>query len=188
MKKQEFAAIKLWAVLIILIFLVSCSNEKTKIKNALKSSIPESLRSEYKYNSYILIETVLKSNLSDSIASFENNAKICRQMVSVDSMRLANIRYNLVESKHQKATAPYYLRYAYDDIIDSYEEMEAEILVSINERKQTITNYENQIKFFHNAMKDTDSPIVFYKVKHNYKIHGMYKDTTLLLNSKYEII
>lgn len=44
------------------------------------------------------------------------------------------------------------------------------------------------VAFWSKAMYETDSPIVFYKVKHAFKMHGMYRDSVVSLNSKYEIV
>lgn len=175
-------------MLLFVITMTSCSNEEIRIKRALKLSIPEYLKAEYKYDSHILLETLLKSNLTDSIASIEQDIQYHKQIMKLDSIRLVDIKHNMHESREQKASTLYYLRSAYDDIIESFEEMEDEVETKIGEHKQSIFEDEKRIEFFTQSMAESESPIVFYKIKHNYKIRGMHKDTTLFLNYKYEIV
>ena len=80
-----------YLVLAILVMsLVSCTSEDAKIKRALKTSVSESLKSEYKYDSHLLLETILKSNLTDSIYAFKLDIETTRDMMRLDSVRLNN--------------------------------------------------------------------------------------------------
>lgn len=175
-------------ILAIVAISVSCTSEEAMIKKALKSSIKESLQSEYKYDSYQLLETVLKTNLTDSISSYKAEIRASTEMMRLDSLRLDDIRYNLRDCKLQKANTLYFLRSMYDTIIEEYEGMEEEIITKLEDKSDEIAEREAKVKFWSQAMAETDSPIVFYKVKHAYKMRGIYKDTVVILNSKYEIV
>lgn len=176
-------------VLVILVMsLVSCTSEDAKIKKALKASVAESVQSEYKYDSHILLETILKSNLTDSISSFKIDISTTRDLMRLDSLRLDNIRNNMADCRRQRANTMYFLRHTYDDLIEDYEEMEEDIIEKLNERNREILEKEAKVAFWSQSMYETDSPIVFYKVKHAFKMRGVYRDTVVLLNSKYEIV
>lgn len=124
-------------MLLFVITMTSCSNEEIRIKRALKLSIPEYLKAEYKYDSHILLETLLKSNLTDSIASIEQDIQYHKQIMKLDSIRLVDIKHNLHESREQKASTLYYLRSAYDDIIESLRKWRTKW-------KQKLANTSNQ--------------------------------------------
>lgn len=173
---------------ILVMSLVSCTSEDAKIKRALKASVSESLKSEYKYDSHLLLETILKSNLTDSISAFKLDIETTRDMMRLDSVRLNNIRDNMADCRRQRANTLYFLRSTYDDLIEDYEEMEEGIIEKLDERNREILEKEAKVTFWSQSMYETDSPIVFYKVKHTFKMRGMYRDTVVLLNSKYEIV
>lgn len=167
---------------------ISCDSENAKIKKSLKASIPNDTRNYYKYESHDILETILKTNLTDSILALENDISVIRKTMHLDSLRLANIHENMAECKHQRNNTMYFLRSTYDQIIENYKEMEADIIEELTETNDIITVKEAKIDFLSKAMYESNSPIVFYKVRHIYKMHGMLKDTTVLLNTKYEIV
>ena len=173
---------------VIAVCAISCTSEDAKIKKALKASVAESLQSEYKYDSHILLETILKSNLTDSISSFKIDISTTRDLMRLDSLRLDNIRNNMADCRRQRANTMYFLRSTYDDLIEEYEEMEEDIVEKLDGKNSEILAKESKIAFWSKSMYETDSPIVFYKVKHAYKMSGMYRDTVVMLNSKYEIV
>jgi len=167
---------------------ISCTSEDAKIKKTLKASVSKSLKGEYKYDSHLLLETILKSNLTDSISSFKIDINTTREMMLFDSLRLSNIRNNMKDCRRQRANTMYFFKSAYDDLIEDYEKLEEKIVEELEEKNSKIAEKEAKIAFWSKSMHETDSPIVFYKVKHTYKIRGMYRDTVVLLNSKYEIV
>ena len=155
---------------------------------ALKASVSESLKSEYKYDSHLLLETILKSNLTDSISALKLDIGTARDMMRLDSVSLNNIRVNMADCRHQRANTLYFLRSTYDDLIEDYKEMEERIIENLDERNREILEKEAKVAFWSQSMCETDSPIVFYKVKHAFNMRGVYRDTVVLLNSKYEIV
>ena len=173
---------------ILVISLVSCTSEDAKIKKALKASVSESLKSEYKYDSHLLLETILKSNLTDSISACKLDIETTRDMMRLDSVKLSNIRNNMADCRRQRANTLYFLRSTYDNLIEDYKEMEEGVIEKLDEKNREILEKEGKVAFWSQSIYETDSPIVFYKVKHTFKMHGMYRDTIVLLNSKYEII
>lgn len=167
---------------------VSCTSEEAKLKNALITSIPESVKSEYRYESHVLLETLLKSNLTDSISSLRAEIITNETLMQMDSTRLADIQSSIDECKELSANTMYFLKSSYDQIIDDYEDMADDIIEKIEGYQNEIDLCQSKIDFLSNAMSETESPIVFYKVKHTYRLRGMYRDTTVYINSKYEIV
>ncbi len=173
---------------LIVVLCASCTSEETKLKKALIASIPESVKSEYQYDSHVLLETLLKSNLTDSISSLRAEIITNETLIEMDSTRLAEILSSIDECEALRANTMYFLRSSYDQIIDDYEDMAADIIEKIEDYQSCISSCESKIEYLSNAMYETDSPIVFYKVKHTYKMRGMYRDTIVYINSKYEIV
>lgn len=167
---------------------VSCTSEEGKLKKALIASIPESVKSEYQYESHVLLETLLKSNLTDSISSLRAEIITNETLMQMDSTQLANIQSSIDECEELRANTMYFLKSSYDQIIDDYEDMAADIIEKIEGYQSEIGLCESKIDFLSNAMSETESPIVFYKVKHTYRMRGMYRDTIVYINSKYEIV
>ena len=170
------------------VLLASCTSEETKLKKALIASIPESVKSEYQYESHVLLETLLKSNITDSISSLRAEIITNETLMEMDSTRLVDIQNSIDECEALRANTMYFLRSSYDQIIDDYEDMAADVIEKIEGHQSSIGLCESKIEYLSNAMYETESPIVFYKVKHTYRMRGMYRDTIVYINSKYEIV
>ena len=170
------------------VLLVSCTSEEAKLKNALITSIPESVKDEYQYESHVLLETLLKSNLTDSIISLRAEIITNETLMQMDSTRLADIQSSIDECEELRANTMYFLKSSYDQIIDDYEDMADDIIEKIEGYQNEIDLCQSKIDFLSNAMSETESPIVFYMVRHTYRLRGMYRDTTVYINSKYEIV
>ena len=178
----------LLALFIALLCCVSCNSEKKHFKDALKSSISEVDLPHYKLIDFNVIETILDINLRDSIASQRAHITVAESFMSSDSTRLRDIQRNLNEAKVSKATTLSYLRSFYNSIIRDYEKMESDLLDKINERKADIASCQERINKYETAIEESDSPIVYYKVKHSYSLRGALKDTTLTIDTKYRIV
>ncbi len=178
----------IFLIIVSLIFCLSCTTEDMKMKKVLKSSISESMKNDYKYDSYILQETILKNNLVDSISSLENKISASELMMERDSAKLQNIRRNMEECRKARLNTLYFLRSTYDDLLENYSNMEADIVKKLEELSFEIDQRQAKIDFWNKAISESDSPIVFYKVKHFYRIRGVHKDTTLLIYSNYKLV
>lgn len=176
------------ALFITVLCCVSCNSEKKHFKNALKSSISEMDLPHYKLIDFNVVETILDVNLKDSIASQRAHIMVTESFMSSDSTRLKDIQRNLKDAKVSQATTLSYLRSFYNSIIRDYEEMESDIVDKINERKADIASCQERINKYETAIEESDSPIVYYKVKHSYSLRGALKDTTLTMDTKYRII
>ena len=45
-----------------------------------------------------------------------------------------------------------------------------------------------RIDYFNSCIEGTDSPIIFYKVKHEYTLSGAYHCDEVILDSKYQLV
>ena len=113
---------------VIVVLSMSCTNEETKLKKALMASIPESVKSEYQYESHVLLETLLKSNITDSISSLRAEIITNETLMEMDSTRLVDIQNSIDECEALRANTMYFLRSSYDQIIDDYEDMAADVI------------------------------------------------------------
>lgn len=175
-------------LLIALIATVTCSSEASKIKGALKQSISEELISKYKLKDYSIVETILDANIRDSIATLESKIRLAESRMKADSSRLLNIQADIASVKHSQATTLSWLRSSYNSIIRSYKEMEEDILDNIEERQQMIDSYTSSIKEYEGALASTNSPIIYYVVKHNYTINGAVREDIITLDSNYHLV
>ena len=127
------------------VLLVSCTSEEAKLKNALITSIPESVKDEYQYESHVLLETLLKSNLTDSIISLRAEIITNETLMQMDSTRLADIQSSIDECEELRANTMYFLKSSYDQIIDDYEDMADDII-------EKIEGYQNEIDLCHSKI------------------------------------
>lgn len=174
--------------LCIIVVLGSCSSEKSNIKRALKSSVPQELIKEYKFKEYTVLETILEMNLKDSIAAQESKIKVNELMMKSDSTRLLGYQAEIQSCKYQQATTLSWLRSSYNSIIRTYEDMANDVIEKLEEKSAENDECRRIIRKHEDAISSTDSPIIYYKVRHNYTIHGAIRDTVVTLDSKYQLV
>ena len=97
-------------IVALFVLFVSCTSEEAKLKKALIASIPESVKSEYQYESHVLLETLLKSNLTDSISSLKAEIMTNEPLMQMDSTRLADIQSSIDECEALRANTMYFLK------------------------------------------------------------------------------
>ena len=168
------------------IILFSCNSEDRKIKNALRNSIEVFEIHNYEYQSYLVLETLLSNNISDSISSVKLDNDFLNRRISSDSIRLKGLMNSIDNCKRQKTNTLYFLKSHYNSIIRDYQEMISDINMQIEEKKNKIAKNDSIIAFWEKHISKSESPIVFYKVKHTYKINGLCKETVVLLDSEYQ--
>ena len=166
----------------------SCSSEDIRIKKALKSSIPEDAVREYKLKDFAIVETILDANLRDSIIHQESRIATNEMFMKSDSTRLLSIQDNISQCKYQQATTLSWLRSSYNDIIRTYVKMENEIIEKLNARQAENNAYKETIRKYEEAISASDSPIIYYKIRHNYSLRGAIRDTILTLDSHYQLV
>lgn len=171
-----------------IVLLAACSSESSKIKTALKQTIPAEMLKNYKLKEYRVQETILDVNLQDSISSLQSSIRSNEMLIQSDSLRLLEIQSGLESCKRAKSNTLYWLRSSYNSLISDYEDMESEVLDKINSKLKANAEANTKISEMEDAIKSSDSPIVFFKVRHIYTLRGLIRDTTITLNSNYLLI
>ena len=139
---------RVFAITLCLIFVFGCSSEKSKIKKALKSSIPIEQVGNYKFQSYTITETLLKSNIEDTISTLQSSNMAKQMIIDNQIRRREGYQSNLEDWKHQERTTLSWLRSSYDSVIRTWEEM----IKEVNEKIQTDSSFiianNQRIEFF----------------------------------------
>ena len=176
------------AFLMLTTFMCSCDSEDSKIKESLKSTVPAEMVENYEYRSHQIIETILDSNLKDSISSLES-LNITKEMLLEDKNK-QKIFYlaKIDEMKHQQQTTLPWLRGDYSSIIRDWQRMLDDINREMKEDSLEMDSVNQRIEYFNNSLEGADSPIIFYKVKHEYMLSGAYHCDEVMLDSKYQIV
>jgi hypothetical protein len=181
--------ILLKVVLIALISLcfVSCNSEDWKIKKALKEyTLNEG--SKYKLTEYRIMETILKSNLEDSISGSEVSIEVNKEMMSLDSLLLNKYIAEKENCIISQRNAIYYLKSSYDDLIEGYQEWIDETEEKIKEKQDKIDSINENISEWESLINEADSPVIYYVIKHHYILDEKHKEEIVLLTTEYEVL
>lgn len=174
--------------LVFVLLLCSCSNQESKIKEALASSIPMELVKDYEFQEYMLLETILDMNVKDSITQYSSKIIANEFRIQSDSVRLKPILANMNDCKVQRANTFYHLRSTYDRLIRDYEKMRDDIVLEIQVKEDENKVLKCKIENLEGVLAALASPIAYYKVKHIYNLNGMRKEEIVTLDSNYKYI
>src|SRR5690606_9672591 len=109
-------------ILLVSFCLTSCNTEERKIKKALKEYALKN-GTNYKLKDYLITETILKTNLEDSIKSRETSINAQKQLMKMDSSLLkkyvAEKKKNEIQKKHTRS----YLVSTYNNLIRDWQKM-----------------------------------------------------------------
>lgn len=172
----------------VLILIVSCSSENIKIKKALKATIPNEQLRDYKYKSHQILETLLSNNVEDSISSYET-ANTVKEMSIERKLKLKDsYQENLDDCRRKRQHTLSWLRGDYDSLIRDWQEMLEDVNEQIMEDSLEISSNNKKIAFFKQHLYNTNSPIIFYKILHEYQLNGAYHREEVMLDANYELI
>ena len=101
---------------------VSCNTEDRKIKKALKEYALKN-GSKYKLTEYRIIETIMKSNLEDSIKKYEVAIEVEKEMMTMDSLMLNKYIAEREQCKKQQRSTVWHLSSSYNSIINDWQRM-----------------------------------------------------------------
>ena len=170
---------------LLLLLMVSCSSTDSDIKAGLKQSISVDNQTDYEFVDFQILETILDVNLKDSITHYRMLVQNKQRFISSDSIRLKSILSNIDECRYNQATTLSYLRSSFTSIIRDYEKMQAEIESDIQSKNDDIEVYKKLIKQYETAVEACPTPIIYYKIKHIYKLKGMRREETTTLDYKF---
>ena len=187
--KEKFRSC-ITAVLTVLltISLVSCSTEERKIREALKVSVPEDIRKEYKFKEYKIIETILKENIQDSISKARAVVESYNKSKEVYKNLIGDYDRQIEKCRQQRASTLYYLRGTYDLLIDDYEDLKDDAEEKLDEMNKEIESSKSKIERWNKCIEENESPILFYLVRHTYMLRGAIKEKIEILDSEYKLV
>ena len=174
--------------LLLVIGMISCSSESAKIKKALKSSIPIESVKKYKYKSHQIIETLLKSNVEDSISTYERLNKVAEMSINRKNLMRDSYLSNLDDCKREQRNTLYWLRSSYDGLIRDWQRMIDDVNEEIAEDSLRIKANNEKIAFFRQHLDNTTSPMICYVVRHNYQLAGAFHREDVTLDANYKLI
>lgn len=167
--------------------LVSCNTEERKIKKALKEcALKEGTK--YKLTEYKIVETILKSNLKDSIKSSEISIEVEKEMMRNDSLLLNKYIAQREQCKTQQKNTLYYLASSYNSIINDWQEMIDEKEEDLNEKQEEINKINENIKKWETLIQKAETPIIYYVIKHQYVLDEKHIGNIVLLTTDFQIL
>ena len=173
---------------VLLTMVCSCDTENSKIRRALRGSVNPALVAGYQLKEFEILETILDINLKDSITHYYADIETNKYFIRTDSVQLNSIMSNIEDCKLAKRQTLYHLRSTYDGLIRDYEKMKDEIENRIASRNKENEISTKKIQRYKTAMDNSESPIIYYKLKHIYEINGLRKEEIVILDNQYNFI
>ena len=102
--------------------------------------------------------------------------------------RRNSILHDINDAKDQQRNTMYWLRGFYNNAISGFEDLLEDINQEIAQDSIAIIMNNDNINHFQDILNNTDSPILFYKVKHEYKLAGAYRSDVITLDHNYNIV
>lgn len=166
---------------------VSCNTEDRKIKKALKEYALKN-GSKYKLTEYRIIETIMKSNLEDSIKKYEVAIEVEKEMMTMDSLMLNKYIAEREQCKKQQRSTVWHLSSSYNSIINDWQRMIDEQEEKLKEKQKNISNFKVDVNFWKLLVHKAETPIVFYIIKHNFVLDEKHIESNVFLTTEYEVI
>ena len=185
--KRTHLLLKVVIVLIMFHGLVSCNSEDRKIKKALKENALTD-GTKYKLTEYRIVETILKTNLKDSIKNSNVSIQVQKEMMKMDSLMLNKYIGEREQCKTQKQNTVWHLASTYDSLIEDWQEMIDEQEDKLKEKQEEIDKIEDKIKSWESLIVNTDSPVIYYVIKHQYILDEKHIEENILLTTEFEIL
>lgn len=175
-------------ILMLTIFLLSCNSEDSKIKEALKSAIPTEMVKNYEYKSHQIVETILDSNIKDSISALESANTVKIMLLEEKDKKKEYYLAQIAQMKRQQQTTLPWLRGDYRGIIRDWQRMLDDVNREMKQDSLVMDSLNKRIDYFNGCIEGADSPIIFYKVKHEYMLSGAYHCDEVVLDSRYQLV
>lgn len=175
-------------ILLLSIFMYSCNSEDSKIKEALKSTIPTEVVKNYEYKSHQIVETILDSNIKDSISALESDNTVKIMLLEEKDKKKEYYLAQIAQMKHQQQTTLPWLRGDYRGLIRDWQRMLDDVNREMKQDSLVMDSLNKRIDYFNDCIEGADSPIIFYKVKHEYMLSGAYHCDEVVLDSKYQLV
>jgi hypothetical protein len=174
-------------LLLIFCGLASCDSEDRNIKKALKENALEN-GTKYKLTEYKIVETILRTNLEDSIKSGNVSIQVQKEMMKMDSVMLNKYIGEREQCKIQKQNTVWHLASTYDNLIEDWQEMIDEQEEKLKLKLEEIDRVKNKISIWESLIENTDSPVIYYVIKHQYVLDEKHIEENVLLTTEFETL
>lgn len=185
--KQNHLLLKVILIFLLFCGFVSCDTEDRNIKKALKEHALLD-GTKYKLTEYRVIETILRTNIEDSIQSGNISVQVKKEMMKRDSLMLNKYIGEREQCKTQKSNTLRYLKSIYDRLIKDWQEMIDEQEEKLANKQREVDKVKDKIKNWESLIENADDPIIYYVIKHQYILDEKHIEREILLTTKYEII
>lgn len=185
--KQTNLLLKVAFFLLIFCALTSCDSEGRNIKKALKESALEN-GTKYKFTKYKIVETILRTNIEDSIKSGNVSILVQKKMMRLDSVILNQYFGEREQCKIQKRNTVWHLASAYDNLIEDWQKMIDKQEEKLKLKQEEIDKIEDANRIWKSLIENTDSAIIYYVIKHQYVLDGKHIEENILLTTEFETI
>jgi len=179
--------LKVFIILFMSHCFVSCNTEDRKIKKALKECVLME-GSDYKLTEYRIVETILKSNLKDSISSSEVSIEVEKEMMRMDSLMLNKYVAEKEKCLLQQQNTSWHLKSSYSSLIRDWQKMSDEKEVELEEKQENIDDIKENIKGWESLINNSETPIIYYVIKHQYILDEKRTERIVLLTTEYEVL
>lgn len=185
--KQNHHLLKVIFIILLFCGFVSCDTEDRNIKRALKENALLD-GTKYKLTEYRITETILKTNIEDSILSGHTSIIVQKQLMRMDSLKLNEYIQEREQCKADKRNTYGYLASIYDSLIKEWQDMVdyQDERLAIKQRK--IDEIKDEIKNWESLIENADDHVIYYIIKHQYILDEKHVEREVLLTTKYEII
>jgi len=185
--KRIFLLFKIAFFLTLVNGIISCNSEDRHIKRALKDYALEN-GTKYKLIEYRIVETILKSNIEDSIKSCKVSIQVQMHMMQMDSSLLKKYISEREHCKSLKQNTMRHLRSDYDILIDDWQEMIDEEVVKLNEKQSEINMLVEKINKWESLIENANSTVIYYVINHKYTLDEKHIEENILLTSEFEVL
>lgn len=185
--KQTNLLLRFAFLLLIFCGLVSCDSEDRNIKKALKENALEN-GTKYKLTEYKIVETILRTNIEDSIKNGNVSIQVQKEMMKMDSTMLNKYIGEREQCKSQKRNTVWHLASTYDSLIEDWQEMIDEQEEKLKLKREEIAKIEAKNRIWKSLIENTDSPVIYYVIKHQYVLDEKHIEENVLLTTEFEIL
>jgi len=92
------------------------------------------------------------------------------------------------QCKSQKQNTLWHLASTYDNLIDDWQEMIDEQGEKLELKQTEIDKIEDKIKIWESLIENTDSPVIYYVIKHQYILDEKHIEKNILLTTEFETL
>jgi len=106
----------------------------------------------------------------------------------MDSVMLNKYIGEREQCKMQKQNTVWHLASTYDNLIEDWQEMIDEQEEKLKLKLEEIDRVKNKISIWESLIENTDSPVIYYVIKHQYVLDEKHIEEDVLLTTEFETL